>query len=76
MDWVYLVWLQAIDERLSTEEVLQLEGFSCSIRYKSNWDFVDDKMIIPSNQLYRMGYIGTEAMQYTLGTFDKLLEAD
>ena len=67
VDWVYLFWLQAIDELKSTEEEQRLEGFVCAMRYKESFPVEGSKILPTSNELYRMGYIGTTPLQYETG---------
>ena len=58
-NWVYLIWLQAIDPYLTNPSRNFYEGFSCGIRYEEGGENG-----IRSNYMYRYGYRGVDTMQY------------
>ena len=69
---IYMVWMQVIDPLKSNDKTGDYyEGFSCAVRYDESV-----KPLIRSNYLFRVGYVGSNAMEYELGDFESLLEAD
>ena len=52
-NWVYMIWVQAIDPYLTNPSRNFYEGFSCAIRYDSSLGST-----VRPNYLYRVGYRG------------------
>lgn len=66
-NWIYMIWLQAIDPILTNPSRNFYEGFSCAIRYDESLGTE-----IRSNYLYRIGYRGVRTLQYAEGRHDEL----
>jgi len=56
-NWIYLIWLQAIDPYLTNPSRNFYEGFSCGIRYDESLGTT-----IRGNYLYRYGYRGVDTL--------------